>query len=175
MRQEKQFLLDSITDAINNSKAFVITSYEKIDANATADFRSELVAAGGEFIAVKKRVFLKAVQKCGIEVETNNLDGHIALTVMGDNVVDATKKLYAFKKEKSELFKVLGGHFDGKVVTAEEVELISKLPTQDEMRAQLLSLFEAPMAETVSVMHALLTSVMHCLENKAQESAEIKV
>ena len=41
-----------------------------------------------------------------------------------------------------------------------------KLPAKDEMRAQLLGLFEAPMSQTLSTMESLLTSVMHCLENK---------
>lgn len=169
MRQEKQLLLDSISDAIQNSSAFVLTSYEKIDANMTADFRSDFVKSGGELLAVKKRVFLKAAASCGVDIDPTKLNGHIALAIMGEDYVDTTKKLFDFCDSNKELMQVLAGHFDGKIVSAQDVEQISKLPSKDEMRAQLLSLFEAPMADTVSVMHSLLTSVMHCLENKSQQ------
>lgn len=169
MRQEKQLLLDAIKDAIGNSQAFVLSSYEKIDANMTADFRADLRSVGGEHIAVKKRVFLKAAESCGIEFDANQLDGHITVSLLGDNIVDSAKKLYAFQEGHEEQFKILAGHYEGKIVTAKEIEQISKLPSQNVMRAQLLSVFEAPLANTLSVMQALLTSVMHCLENKAQK------
>ena len=45
---------------------------------------------------------------------------------------------------------------------------MSKLPSKDEMRAQFLGTLEAPMAQTLAVMDALLTSVVHCLNNKVQ-------
>jgi large subunit ribosomal protein L10 len=48
------------------------------------------------------------------------------------------------------------------------------------MRAQLLGTFEAPMSQTLAVVEAILCSVLHCLENKAQlsepaESSETEV
>ena len=52
------------------------------------------------------------------------------------------------------------------------VEKLSKLPGKDEMRAQLLSVFEAPMAQTLAVMDALLASVVYCLDNKCQQEQE---
>ena len=55
---------------------------------------------------------------------------------------------------------------------AEDVKAISELPSQDEMRAQFVGLLEAPMTQTLSVMQALLTSIMYCLENKAKAGQE---
>jgi large subunit ribosomal protein L10 len=52
--------------------------------------------------------------------------------------------------------------------SASDVEQISKLPGKDEMRSQFLGTLEAPLAQTLSVLEALLTSVMYCLENKSQ-------
>ena len=171
MRQEKQFLLDSIADAIKDSAAFVVTSYEKISANNTAKFRNELFQLGAKFMGVKKRVFVKAAQECGIQISSDTLDGHIGLAFFGDNIVDATKKVFEFREQNEETFKVLGGHFDGKIVTSKDVEAISKLPTRDVMRAQLLGLLEMPMAEVLGVVEALLAAVPCCLDNKAQKES----
>ncbi|MCF7852646.1 MAG: 50S ribosomal protein L10 [Simkaniaceae bacterium] len=171
MRQEKQLLLDSITGAIENASAFILASYQGFDANKTANFRGDLVKNGAEWVVVKKKVFLKAAENCGIQIESKLLQGHVALAVMGEDYVDATKTLYTFSQDNEGLVQILAGHFEGKVVSAGEVEQISKLPTKDEMRAQLLSVLQAPMADTLSVIQSLLTSVMHCLENKSQKES----
>lgn len=169
MRQEKQFLLDSIADAIKDSAAFVVTSYEKIDANATAKFRTNLFKLGAKFMGVKKRVFVKAANECGISLDEGTLNGHIGLAFFSDNLIDATKMVFEFREQNEEFFKILGGHFDGRIVSSKDVEQISKLPSKDEMRAQLLSVLQMPMAEVLGVVSALLTAVPCCLDNKAQK------
>ena len=54
-------------------------------------------------------------------------------------------------------------------IQASDVERLSKLPSKDEMRAQFLSVLEAPMSQTLAVMEALLTSVPYCLDNKCKQ------
>ena len=56
-------------------------------------------------------------------------------------------------------------------IYAADVEKLSKLPGKDEMRAQLLATFEAPMAQTVAVMQSALCCVLYCLENKAKKES----
>ncbi len=65
--------------------------------------------------------------------------------------------------------EVVGGRFEGKMYTGADVEKLSNLPSKDEMRAQFLSVLEAPMSQTLAVMEALLTSVVYCLDNKSKQ------
>jgi large subunit ribosomal protein L10 len=51
---------------------------------------------------------------------------------------------------------------------AADVEIMSQLPSKDVMRAQFLGLLEAPMAQTLAVMEALISSVVYCLDNKIE-------
>ena len=53
--------------------------------------------------------------------------------------------------------------------TAADVEAIAKLPNLNEMRAQFLGLLEAPMAQNAQVVHAVLASVLYCLEEKGKQ------
>ena len=73
---------------------------------------------------------------------------------------------------KSQL-KLLVDVLKDSFIMLTDVESLSKLPGKDEMRAQLLAYLEAPMAQTLAVMDALLTSVVYCLENKSKQ-AEIR-
>ncbi len=170
MRKEKSLLLSSLQDVIKDSDSLVLTSYEKMSANQAANFRTSLRQAGGMFTVVKKKMFLKAAEKLGHQFELE-LDGHIGVVAIKENVVDATKALYKFQKENENIIKVLGGQFEGKICSSQEVEMISKLPTQPEMRAQFLSVLEAPMSQTLAVIEELLKVVMYCLGEKEKQDS----
>lgn len=172
MRKEKQLLLDEIKEKLDQSSAIVLTKYEKLNPHLSLDLRKSLIEAGGAFSVVRKRVFLKAAAEAGIELTEEQLEGHIGVAFAYQDPVSMTKAVYSFAKENKDNIEVLGGQFEGKMMSAADMKALSELPSQDEMRAQFLGLLEAPMSQTLSVMEALLTSVMHCLENKSQQGQE---
>ena len=169
MRPEKQLLLDEIKDKISASKALVLASYQKLEPNLAAKFRMNISKTGGSLEVVRKRILIKAAKEAGVSLDPDVLEGHIAIVFAEQDPIQTTKVIYQFCQENEEMLNVLGGQFEGKLCSAKDVELISKLPSQDEMRAQLLGLFEAPLAHMLGTVDALLTSVIFCLENKCQE------
>lgn len=170
MRAEKQFLLDEIKEEMDGASAFVVTRYKGLTPNLSSDFRKSLQDAGGDFTVVKKRVLLKAAKAGGITLDPSLLEGHIGVVFAKEDPIPTTKALFSFAQSNEEVLEVLAGQFEGRLCSAEDVKAISMLPSQDEMRAQFLGLLEAPMSQTLSVMEALLTSIMHCLENKNQQA-----
>jgi large subunit ribosomal protein L10 len=167
MRAEKTLLLQEIKDKIDSSKAIVLATYNKMTPNLAAAFRSNIGKTGGSFAVIKKRLLMKAAEKAGFSLEKANLQGHIGVVFTDADPVQTTKYVYQFCKENEAVLNVIGGRFEGKVCSAKDVEYISQLPSQDEMRAQFLGLLEAPMSQTLATIEALLCSVMHCLDNKA--------
>ena len=170
MRPEKQLLLDEINDKIAGSKAIVLASYKRLEPNAAAAFRTNLAKTGGSLEVVKKRVLIKAAQVAGLAIDPALLQGHIAVVFANQDPIQTTKTIYQFSKENEEVLEVIGGRFEGSMCSAKDVEQISKLPSKDEMRAQFLGTLEAPLSQTLAVLEALLTSVMHCLDNKSQQN-----
>ncbi len=168
MRPEKQLLLHELQEKIEGSQALFFTRYSRMHSNLTAQFRSLVLKTGGNFTAVRKRIFVKAAEKAGISVGKGDLEGHIGIVFAYADPVQMTKALFQFRKENQDTLQVLGGRFDGKPCSAKDVEHISMLPGMDEMRGQLLGTFEAPMSQTLAVFEALLCSVMYCVEQKAQ-------
>ncbi len=170
MRPEKQFLLDEIKEKMDVAKALVFAKYQGLNPNLASKFRMSVNEKGGSYKVVRKRILLKAAQASGLKIDTGSLEGHIGVIFVEQDPVEVTKAVCQFQDENKGIFQVIGGHFEGQLCSAKDVVEISKLPNQDEMRAQLLATFEAPMSQTLAVMEALLTSVMHCLENKSQIS-----
>ena len=96
------------------------------------------------------------------------LDGHIGVIFADEDLFQTTKTVYKFKSENEEVLDIIGGRFEGKLYSAKEMEAISKLPSKQEMQAQILGLFEAVPSELLAVIDALLTSVGFCLDNKSK-------
>ncbi len=172
MRPEKSLLLREIKEKIDGSQAIVLATYQKMPPNIASDFRMNVAKTGGSFEVVKKRMLIKAAEKAGISLDRSNLQGHIGVIFADSDPVETTKCVYRFCKENQDTFAVIGGRFEGQLCSAKDLKLISELPSQDEMRAQLLGTFEAPMSQTLATIEALLCSVMFCLENKAADSKE---
>ncbi|MGD2168730.1 MAG: 50S ribosomal protein L10 [Chlamydiota bacterium] len=171
MRSEKQLLLDEIKDKIQSSNAMIVTNYQAFTPNVSWDFRDRLRGLNGSYEIVKKRVFIKAAEECGMEVDLKDLDGHIGVLFAETEPVEPAKFLFQFNKENGAELKVLFGKFDGQTYSSEDVEKLSKLPGMQDMRAQFIGLLEAPMSQTLSVMQSLLTSVMYCLQNKSEQTS----
>ncbi len=169
MNKEKQLLLDEIKNQLVASDGFVLTKYAALSANKANEFRREMAKIDAHFEVVKKRVFIKAIDQLGMNVDLDTLPGHVGLVMSSKDMLEATKLVLKFATDAAVDFTLLGGKFDGQMVSAEEAVQLAQLPSKDAMRAELLGLFEAPMASMLSVVEASLTSVLHCLENKAAE------
>lgn len=170
MRHEKQFLLDEIKGQITQYKgSFVIMRYLGLSANKANEFRKEIRKIGGNVEIVRKRVLMKAAQAAGVTLDLEALPGHIGLVFAGHDPIETTKTVFKFSQDTNKAIEVVGGRLDGLLYNAADIETLSKLPGKDEMRAQLLATLEAPMAQTLAVMEALLTSVAYCLDNKVKQ------
>ncbi|MBA3957870.1 MAG: 50S ribosomal protein L10 [Parachlamydiaceae bacterium] len=171
MRAEKQLLLDEVKSLFGKYSSFVIMSYKGLSANAANNFRRQVAESGGYVEVVRKRVLIKAAEAAGIKLDLSVLPGHIGLVYTGADPMETTKVVFKFSQDSNKAVAIVGGRFEGKLYNAADVEVFSKLPSKDEMRAQLLGVLEAPMAQTLAVMEAILTSVVYCLENKCQQDS----
>ncbi len=169
MKQEKTLLLDQIQQHLETS-TFVVVNNKGLDANSEAEMRIEIAKFGARFLTLKKRMLLKAAESKGLNLNKKQLDGHITVLSTGENVVEAIKTLYKFKEEKENKLDILLGSYEGALCTPQDIEQISKLPGKDQMRAELLGMFEAVQASTLGTLEAILTSVLYCLENKTKQN-----
>lgn len=169
MKAEKQLLLDEVTNQLKSRAAFVIMRYQSLDANKANSFRREIANLGGNVEVVRKRLLIKAAETLGVKLDLEALPGHIGIVLAGQDPIETTKAVFRFSQDNDKAVEVIGGQFEGQLYTGEQVKALSMLPSKDEMRAQFLSTLEAPMAQTLAVLDALLTSVVYCLDNKSKQ------
>lgn len=166
MRQEKQLLLDEINDLIDSSKSIIVTKYNGLTPQLSWNFADELSKSNSNFKVVKKRIFYKAAKEKNLPFQSDRFEGHVGVVFIEGDPLEATKTVVNFQGNNEGALELLVGQIEGSLCSSGDIITLSTLPGKDEMRSQLLGLFEAPMAQTLSTMESILTSVMHCLENK---------
>jgi len=171
MRPEKQLLLSEIQGKANESEAFFFIRYQHLSPNLSSSLRLQLATKGSDIEVVRKRILLKALQEVGFPISAELLEGHIAVIFAQTDPIEVAKLIYRFREAHEGILEVLGGQFEKRFCKGQNVEQISKLPSVDEMRAQMLALLEAPLTGFLGVANSLLTSVMFCLEDRAQKDS----
>lgn len=168
MRTDKQLLLDEIFDHMENSKGFIMTRYKSLGAKDSGKLRADLEKVGAVLEIVKKRIFLKALEKKGLPF-TEQLSGNICVVFAKEDVVNAAKVVVDFSDDK-EAFELVGGQIDQQIIGSQEAKKLSKLPGKNELRAQFIGLLIAPMQQVVSIMNSHLAGFLQCLEQKIQQN-----
>ena len=168
MRKEKPLLMEEIKQKIDASTALIVTSYDRLEPNASWQFRTDLAKAGSLFEVVRKRVFLKAAALSGLQIDALLLKGHIGVVFINQpDAMAPAKTVYKFSESNEDILRVLCGQIEGKMVPGAEIQMLSKLPGINEMRATMLALFTAPMSQMLSVLEAAMAGPLSVSEQKS--------
>lgn len=168
MRQEKQLLLDEIKQKIDGSAAMIVTSYKSLPPNTSWKLRDLLAKQGSVFEVVRKRVFLKAAEKAGIQFNEALLGGHVGVVFVNQtDAMEPAKTVCKFSDENESIVQIVCGQLEGKLVSGVDVIALSKLPNINEMRGILLGLFVSPMSQMLSVLDAVMAEPLSILEQKS--------
>ena len=176
---KKRAVVAELKDQLTNSKGAVLTSYNKLTVAMDTELRRELRAAGVTYHVVKNTMVNLAAKEAGLEELTEHLAGTTALAFSKDDAVAPAKVICDFmKKNKLEdagILTVKAGLVEGKVINDKEVKALANLPSREQLIAKLLGSMNAPIANTVGVLSAIIRNFVYVVdavrEKKEKESA----
>jgi large subunit ribosomal protein L10 len=115
--------------------------------------RRQCREAGVNYRVIKNTLAKLAIAGTDYEVLSDAFEGPVGIAYSEDALAPA-KVLANFIKECKHLTLRLG-YLDGNVLSDTDITRLSKLPGKDELRAQLLSVFNATASKFVGVLSAL--------------------
>ena len=161
MRSEKQFLVQSIVDAVKNSDFVYFISYAGLKVKDFSELRDQIAKEGG-FCPVHKNTLIK---KAAAQLELGGVEG-IDLTastamVYGNGDCSSVAKLLLEFGKKNEQVQAKGGLMDGAVLSPAEVKALADLPAKPVLQAMLLGVLQAPARNLVTVLNAKTASIVN--------------
>lgn len=170
MRPAKQFLVDEINTHLEKSDYLFVANYERANVGDIASLRDELAKEEAEFHVVKNNILRVAAEKRGLPAVDEFLVGQNAIVIGGQNPSGVAKVLTKFF-EKNEKMEVKVGILGDQKIEQDAVIALSKLPSLDALRGQLLGLLSQPAQSMVFVLNAVPQSVVNLFQNKVDAAA----
>jgi len=167
MRPEKQFLVDEVNLHLDKSEYVFLTDFTRLNVDETAELRGLLAEKEAEFHVVKNNIFKVASRERNLPVDEEVLNGQTAIVVGGPNPSEVAKVLFKFFKDKEKV-DIKTGVLGDKSLTRDEVEALSKLPSLDALRGQLLGLLSQPGTMMVRVIIAGPQDFLNVLQAKVR-------
>ena len=165
--QEKQAYVEGLAEKLKNAVAGVVVSYQGLNVADDTQLRRELRAAGVEYAVVKNTLLRRAcdiAQRSGLD---EVLNGTTALAISSDHVA-AAKILDTFA-EKNKALQIKAGFVEGKVISADEVKELAKMPPKEVLVAKALGGLNAPISGFVCVLNANLRGLVVALNAIAEQ------
>jgi large subunit ribosomal protein L10 len=170
-KQQKEALVAEVSEKAKQSKSLVFADYKGVTVKDLTSIRKELAKSGSSWQVLKKTLLNIALKNAGIEVDARALGGQIGVAFSHDEVA-AAKVLADFTKANKETtLKIEGGALGSKSLSSDEVVALSKLPTQDELRAKLVGTLQAPIASFVRVLSGNLSGLVQVLKAIEEKKA----
>jgi len=149
----------TLQEKFAQAKSAVLVNYEGTTVNDQVELRSALTKAGGELFVTKNTLIDRAIGK---GKWTDSLQGMNAVIFSYQDAVAAIKELFKFHENKEKLV-IKQGIMDDKILSASEIETLSKLPSKQELLATLIMRLKGPMFGLVNVLKAGQRDLVYAL------------
>jgi large subunit ribosomal protein L10 len=166
-REEKARVIEELAEKLRGNSA-VLVDYKGMNVAQSTRLRARSREVGVEFVVAKNTLAQRAADQAGVEGLSDLLVGPTAIAFAEDPVVGA--KLMTEFSDEVETFEVKGGLLDGgRIMGAEDVVALSRLPGREQLLAQLLGAIQAPLAGLVTVLNAPTRNLAVVLSQVAEQ------
>ena len=133
---KKEEKVNELAKQIKEAKMVILADYRGITVIDVTKLRAELRNTNAEYKVIKNNIVKRALDLNGESELDSALEGPIALVMSNEDYLEPSKVIYNFTKTH-DFYKIKGGIIEGKVMSAEEIITLAKLPSRQELLAKL--------------------------------------
>jgi len=166
--------LKEINDKLDTISSMILVDYTGISVADQQALRKTLSENDSSFSVTKNTLINLSLSKRSSPEVLKELQDHLqgpTATVYTQDVVSAAKALEDFTKDHPTFTIKTGISLSpdqDRIITAEEIQKLAKLPSKDRLYAQLLSQLNAPAQSLVRVLTAPIQNLVYVLQNHAE-------
>jgi len=167
--EEKKAIVADVHSTVSKSEAIIAAQYSGLSVSQMTELRSRARKSGVVVKIVKNTLAKKAVIGTKHECLSDSLVGPLLLVISGDDPASGARLVKDFSKDNEQLATQAIAFF-GEFREGTDLSLIASMPTLDEARATLLSVFKAPQTSLVRVISEPASQVVRLLSAKASSN-----
>lgn len=171
-RQAKEDAVSSLVEKLQRAKGGIVASYVGLDVASVNTIRDKFREIGVEYRVVKNTLMKRALAGTDIEGLGKLFVGPTAVALKYDDELGALGKAAKGLSNDFEKFEVRGAYVNEQILEGDVLETLSKLPTLDEARSQLLGVINAPAAQLLAQINAPASHLIGVIQAKQKKDEE---
>lgn len=145
--QKKEMVAD-LTKIFKDSKSVVFYKFHGFKMPETKEMRKKLRAEKVGATVARKSLMKRAMAEVKIAGEMPALDGEIGMAY-ADDLTAPAREVFEFQKKAKESLEIVGGIFDGKFMSKEEMMVIATIPSQKTLYGMFVNIINSPIQRLV--------------------------
>ncbi len=132
----KKEQVSALAAEMKEAKLVLFTEYRGITVVDDTELRKNVRNSNAKYRIIKNNITRRAMAECGFNGLEEQLLGPTAVILSNEDYLEPSKVIYDFTKN-NEFYKIKGGVIEGKVMTAEEIITLAKLPSRETLLSML--------------------------------------
>ncbi len=160
-KEKKKEIVEELRKNIAKQDGLFFINFKGVKGNEAIILRSELKKSGAKMVVARKTLVKIAFEKEGIDFDPLLLKGEAGFVFSFEDGINTAKVIHKFEKEEKII--LLGGIYEGNILTGEEVKTLAELLTREELLAKLLGTVSAPMRGFLQVLQGNTKGLINVL------------
>ncbi|MDQ3965848.1 MAG: 50S ribosomal protein L10 [Actinomycetota bacterium] len=166
-REEKTRVIEELAEKLKGNSV-VLVDYQGMNVAQSTRLRARSRESGVEFVVAKNTLARRAADAVGAEGLSEFLVGPTAMAFSEDPVAGA--KLMAEFSDEIGSFELKGGLLEGgRIVDAEGVAALSRLPGREQLIAQVVGGIQSPIVGLVNALNGTIRNLVVVLNAVAEQ------
>jgi large subunit ribosomal protein L10 len=157
-----------IKNFLKESSAVIIVKYSGLSSPDLSSLRQNLRHSNATLFVIKNSVACRAFRNSGLELLIKTIQGPCGMVFVKEEPVAASKVLCSFLKGHEQL-KLGGGVLKDKILEVKDIESMSRLPSKEALRAQVVMVLNSPISGIVFTLNHILAKFVYCLDQVRQK------
>ena len=158
-KDQKAQVIEDLAAQLGEAEAIYAVDYRGLSVPQAAELRASLREHDASFRIVKNTLTLRAADQAGVaEIKELVAEGPTALTFVRGDAALAAKALDAFSR-RADVLEVKGGLMNGRVLAADEIRRLARLPGRDVLVAQFAGVVASPITGLVRGLGSMISGL----------------
>ena len=168
--KEKQAIVAEVNETAQAALSAVMADYRGVTVDAMTQLRKSARESGVQVRVIRNTLAKRAFEGTELECMNDALTGPCIVAFAMEDPGASARLFKDFAKEQ-EAFEIKALSVGGKLLPAEQIDALAKLPTRDEALALLMAVMQAPvtkLARTMNDIPGRVTRVVAAVRDQKQ-------
>jgi large subunit ribosomal protein L10 len=168
---EKVAKVEEVAQSLSEAKSVFLTDFTGLNVDEINELRRSFRGQAVQYRVVKNTLARLSVKSAGCEELLEYLDGPTGLAFGNEDPAAPARVIKEFSKGNDKL-KLKACLFEGTLVGADRAGDLANMPTKEQLLAQVLGGFKAPISNLAYALNGVLSKLVFALDALKQQKEQ---